>query len=1161
MLAPFTFIGVGGSGGASLRYLARELERRFEIAGWTDPMPGAFQFLHIDVPYVDDTPSANSAVPIDLTAEIKYLNLAAPPNSQYAPYDSTAADGHNTGPSYAKWRTNPRAGYPPVYQGAGQRRSVGRVLALAEYDRLKDGIEQSLRRTRYDDSRASLAKLTQALHEKDPKFAAQPSKDTNVMVFSSIAGGSGSGVVIDVLEILRAISNDFPELDTVGMTSTFLYTSEIFRDVSGTEFVHANSLGAMSEFVNAHEYEKALPDDVGRLLGVDGKFLNGSTHRIPPFNFVIGADNGQVTFQRQHEVYDSMAKGISALVADPASRTAYMAYAVTNVAANALSVDDKFTPLIAGSAARTQALGALGFATIGLGQKLFSDFAAESLASQALRRLLHGHKVLVDDTGRGDEAVLNDLAERLKDDFVDRCGLAELNGKDQVIDALLGTGKKDSLQERIRVAISALVDREIGSNPSGMEKLPKDWRANLETAFQSENASILENEAHRLNQRGPAWAESAQRAVVDATQVYIARYGLPLTLAVLGKVSGVLADSSSELRRQAGDMKSSSLGWTAKLDDAFGVAKLKEKLAGDSRPVKRSVQAFRAAVENFAQRDAHLKAADLLDLLRVDLLPRVIDDVDDARQLLVDQCSGQFQILVDSWSEEQTPAHLKATKNEELLIPQETYPEQFRQMVAAIEFSVGESAPTAPDEAAKPEVSGAKDAMAEAVTEVILGAWPVGGKPAGKGELIQIESAWKPLELVGNAGAGLTRPSHVVRFRDERQQVALSPKALLGQSERWVATRDGRVAEMANVSLGDWLAAGGKESEQSARGQQFIVALRSAIGKSAPLAAVNPEVYKAFYGKAALDPFVICGQIPMTKKHPQYAAVLKELDKVRPGQNNSDLINPKSPGDAVEILTLAARQIHPFAYHSVTRSIADDWESRTSVADARDFWQFRRARPLEEFVPLSSSRQEAFIRGWVIARILGLIEWDSKSKWSAGPMKVWTEKGEASFPSLLLSGDPRRDFGALPYVLESLPLAFLQFADQLSGSLDAYRAMVILGTPEDGVEMKLNSPPPALAQWIETGTVPGKNAPQPPVSVAGQATAAPDERRDAITAYLDRVSDVVRNTYADSEPPGIDNYAMGHHMWSIEELVLDVLQNLHALVDAGRSTDGEYGDL
>ena len=54
MLRPFLLIGIGGSGGKTLRIVRHELERRLAEHGWEGGFPAGWRFLHIDVPSIAD---------------------------------------------------------------------------------------------------------------------------------------------------------------------------------------------------------------------------------------------------------------------------------------------------------------------------------------------------------------------------------------------------------------------------------------------------------------------------------------------------------------------------------------------------------------------------------------------------------------------------------------------------------------------------------------------------------------------------------------------------------------------------------------------------------------------------------------------------------------------------------------------------------------------------------------------------------------------------------------------------------------------------------------------------------------------------------------------------------------------------------------------------
>jgi len=48
MLTPLLIIGLGGSGGKTIRAMKQTLSRKLESAHYTDGLPAAWQFLQID---------------------------------------------------------------------------------------------------------------------------------------------------------------------------------------------------------------------------------------------------------------------------------------------------------------------------------------------------------------------------------------------------------------------------------------------------------------------------------------------------------------------------------------------------------------------------------------------------------------------------------------------------------------------------------------------------------------------------------------------------------------------------------------------------------------------------------------------------------------------------------------------------------------------------------------------------------------------------------------------------------------------------------------------------------------------------------------------------------------------------------------------------------
>src|SRR5690242_421228 len=123
-------IGVGGSGGKTLRFLHRDLLRRLDEANWTEGMPVGWQFLQIDVP---PTPDGNDPGLPPQLPDGSYVGLTVP-NVVYSALDRVLlppAVSSQTMSECIGWRPDPALVKVNVTAGAGQYRTLGRVIALA----------------------------------------------------------------------------------------------------------------------------------------------------------------------------------------------------------------------------------------------------------------------------------------------------------------------------------------------------------------------------------------------------------------------------------------------------------------------------------------------------------------------------------------------------------------------------------------------------------------------------------------------------------------------------------------------------------------------------------------------------------------------------------------------------------------------------------------------------------------------------------------------------------------------------------------------------------------------------------------------------------------------------------------------------------------------
>ena len=114
--------------------------------------------------------------------------------------------------------------------GAGQIRSRGRLALVANYQQIKDAVENKF------------TNITN--YALDDRFDLVEAKDVNVYVITSFAGGTGSGMFVDMNYIIRAVASSINT--QLNMQLIFLLP-EIYRGLPTVNFINVNTYAALLE--------------------------------------------------------------------------------------------------------------------------------------------------------------------------------------------------------------------------------------------------------------------------------------------------------------------------------------------------------------------------------------------------------------------------------------------------------------------------------------------------------------------------------------------------------------------------------------------------------------------------------------------------------------------------------------------------------------------------------------------------------------------------------------------------------------------------------------------------------------------------------------------------------------------------------------------------
>src|SRR4051812_41274117 len=122
----FLVVGVGGSGGATLRYLMDQLRADLRARG-IEKLPDAWQFMQVDV---NPTPERTQGLGSITDLGGRYVAVSSAGNTFGDVRRTVEARLNARGAlnSLATWEPGTDADNVPVTTGAGQFRAIGRML-------------------------------------------------------------------------------------------------------------------------------------------------------------------------------------------------------------------------------------------------------------------------------------------------------------------------------------------------------------------------------------------------------------------------------------------------------------------------------------------------------------------------------------------------------------------------------------------------------------------------------------------------------------------------------------------------------------------------------------------------------------------------------------------------------------------------------------------------------------------------------------------------------------------------------------------------------------------------------------------------------------------------------------------------------------------------
>ena len=1136
MLRPFLLIGIGGSGGKTLRVVREDLEWRLRESGWpaSEPFPQAWQFLHIDVAaYPDgDEPDLPPQLPVEdflglVNAGLNYgvLDRALMQNlSGVMQLDSLGG-----------WRPDPHKVTVAIDKGAGQFRALGRVITLTRLDAIKSRIERAVDRITDADVRRQLQRIDFFLGEGGGRPAVG---DPVVVVVSSIAGGSGAGGILDVCDVLRTIGKSWLD-ESVGI----LFAPDVFDEIpeANRKGVRPNALATLSELMAGYWTRgyNGITEASSTLFGARGLQSGGVQQVGPRYPNLVGARNSDVFYGSQNEVYRGTGKAIVAWMTSERLQTEMTSFFMGNRASSAVALRDRLDLKLNGM---ETPFTAMGFARVSLGRELFAEYAAQRLAREGVERVLRHHLGQrsphddITDTALvarvADEAWLNFLAgSRLDERGPER---------NDVLDALRDA---DAVQRQVREWAEEVTGRIAEGTPA--EGLPVSaWVTRLEGALQEQGPVLAGALRARRLEAARTWVAQIQEHLAEHTLRAVSTHGGPVTLALLRK----LITEANAAVRELPDEENRAQGYTARARDG-----IRAKLTGQGAeriPARREL--LGPAVQEAAKVVLWQAEADLrrfsAELLR-DLIPSLLEPLAQAVEFGIQELAqderptGSTPSRVQYWpSGDDVPPRLRPARNEFLLDDVERFPGV---LTTQLVRSTGQTTPLA--------------ALATAVAAVVTDAdgLDAGGRrkqpgadTAARTAPVERLQAWVP--NVPELHEGISAAARA-SFR-----VHLKADELLRRAQDWVANRERPLGRHVTMSLHDHLEDPEVPPEEQAdRLRRFTGQLHGAVERAKPLVNIDPQVLMAVHDEARPQIHLIMGKIPLSAQSAAGRGAREVLVAAGVGGDRDANLFGEPVGSFIDVFSVLAQPLEPVVFSSLMQPIAEEWAAARLDPNTRQaFWRWRRSRTLPESIPAAPPVRRAMVRGWFTGLALGQVRVGRLLQ--EATVEVWVPAasgaggGWAAMPSPVLR-PVTSSADAIGAVLESLPLALLDvYSARSVDPLRPYQRLTALGASgsDAGIEVyeQLNQD---LSSWIRDGAIPPGFP--PPDEQIGDQGSAPELRRDAVERrfvelrerYRQRFEEVVRKGELASVPR---DYELRHD-------ILAALDDLIAMVGESIPTE------
>jgi len=1088
----FLVVGCGGSGGAALAYLMDQLRSDLAAHG-VHALPRGWQFVHIDVPSTsDDGPDGLGNVqkqggvyfgsgPKD--ASYRMLDHAV--SQRFA--ESAALDSIGT------WAPrDPDKVTIPISAGAGQYRAVGRLITLSRASEIRKVLERATDELFRLETTSEMAAL------RVPGLGDYNDTTPIVLVVSSMAGGAGASMALDVCRLLTLIPRLSPRLTGVFMVAPNIFDS--LPEASRTG-VRPNALAMLGEIV-ASQTGASRTHDVATLNAIGHQHGEGESipfARVFPVGRYVGVERTLFGDGTPKAVYRGLGRGLAGMIMSGIATEQFVSFDLGNTASpngdrDVLGWGSDWAPLPWGS---------YGFASLSMGRDRYAEYAAQRISRSCVDRLLGGH------LQRGSQASSTDQVAALLDsqwgDVCSRLRLPVVRDAAHRGDDEVGAWMTHVALPRPEAEMLAggVTQREVEPFVPGASGVPaQQWVPTLRQQVGARRMSLTAE----ANRAAAIWAFRWQRELLDRTETVVAdavaKLGLPYAVGLVERLERHLRDVVAPGAERLGSHAPVDL--VAIPPDLQGLVDgLKGVISNGGQLVDQLVHGYRKQVRTQIYAHSAVLVKQLLLSLQLDVLAPLRQALSESQRLLeIDLAApvtdlGLARLATDqcaAWPSEadvRVPARFDEADNEVLLTSSADFQRQYE---SDIQRAV-----------ATGRAHGFLDARTTVVGHVVSGRWPSAGGVRAPGGLLERLAPWRSRAFPINPDT-----SEPLIPSQARYDLRLRPPELLGRSRAFVARPGDSFDVFCRLSIRDFvLGKGAAESELAQRQRTVVDKFTAALSLARPLSSVNGAALQAVHAGSQIEYRYKFSEVPFAglPVDGRLKAVLSD--------NPTNLSNLESAfGDSNGVTKIdifgSYPNYSPLVFDAVLTPVAEQWAQIGDIG-RESFWMWRRSRPLDAALPMGDAERRAMVAGWFIGQTIGQVRIPSPPY--TQPVQIWDAENMRwlSFPHPLLTPPSRfiANYDWLPAVLESVLLAIARTHEApVMSSMRPFQVLRALYDatsqgPVGGIDVL--SARQLLVDWLT-----GERAANGGVSrVEGveEATTV-DERVKLVTAWLGRIRDL-----------------------------------------------------